>query len=182
MQFFQDTVRDQEYRICDSCNNLQVSEGPGIPLGDACPICETKPKASRRRALKFIIPDGFFAMRKNNGKAAGQYLRREQNLMKSALFPSKKSESEQISPLVRYAYDRDGKLLYVNEGDMRYGGRGSHFDRSSLFQLNHLEVIPIRQLGKRRVRLSLIPEGRRRDIVLQRQVAVLLEGRLVQRS
>ena len=124
VQFFQDTVRDQEYRICDTCNNLQVSEGPGIPLGDACPICETKPKASRRRALKFIIPDGFFAMRKNNGKAAGQYLRREQNLMKSALFPSKKSESEQISPLVRYSYDRDGKLLYVNEGDMRYGARG----------------------------------------------------------
>ena len=124
VQFYQDTVREQEYRICETCNRLQISEGPGIPLEDTCPVCESRAKAGRRRAPKFIIPDGFFAMRRNNGKAAGQYVRIEQNLMKSALFPSESSKMAQISPLVQCSYDRDGKLLYVNEGDVRFGAHG----------------------------------------------------------
>ena len=35
--------------------------------------------------------------------------------MKSALFPSNVSKPAQILPLVNYAYDRGGRLLYVNE-------------------------------------------------------------------
>ncbi len=59
VQFYQDTVREQEYRICETCNHLQISEGPGIPLANVCPVCEKRPNGRQRTALKFIIPDGF---------------------------------------------------------------------------------------------------------------------------
>lgn len=123
VQFYKDTPVLKEYRICETCNHLNISEGPSIPLADVCPIC-AGPNASQHNVPKFIIPDGFFATRRNNGKAAGQYVRPRYSRMKSALFPSKVNKSAQIMSLVSYSYDRDGRLLYVNEGDVRYGARG----------------------------------------------------------
>lgn len=119
VQFQKDIVRYQEYRICETCNHLQHSEGPAMPLSDACPICGASPSHRQRKAPRFIIPDGFYASRKNNGKAAGLYVQRVANLMKSALLPSNVTDSYQITPKVSCAYDREGKLFYVNEGDKR---------------------------------------------------------------
>lgn len=119
VQFHKDVVRYQEYRICETCNHLQHSEGPAMPLPDVCPICGASPSLRQRKAPRFIIPDGFYASRKNNGKAAGLYIQRAANLMKSALLPSNVTESFQITPKVSCAYDRAGNLFYVNEGDKR---------------------------------------------------------------
>ena len=119
VQFYKGIVRYQEYRICETCNHLHPSADPGIPLPDVCPICKAPPSPRQRIAPRFIIPDGFYSSRRNNGKPAGLYVQMVPNLMKSALFPSNVTESSQISPSVRYAYDRAGKLLYVNEGDKR---------------------------------------------------------------
>ena len=119
VQFHKDIVRYKEYRICETCNHLQHSEGPAMPLPAACPICGAPPSLRQRKAPRFIIPDGFYASRKNNGKAAGLYVQRVANLMKSALLPSNVTESYQITPKVSCAYDRAGNLFYVNEGDKR---------------------------------------------------------------
>ena len=119
VQFHKDIVRYQEYRICETCNHLQHSKGPAMPLPAACPICGAPPSLRQRKAPRFIIPDGFYASRKNNGKAAGLYVQRVANLMKSALLPSNVTESYQITPKVSCAYDRAGNLFYVNEGDKR---------------------------------------------------------------
>ena len=119
VQFHKDIVRYKEYRICETCNHLQHSEGPAMPLPDACPICGAPPSLRQRKAPRFVIPDGFFASRKNNGKPAGPYVQRVPNLMKSALLPSNVTESYQITPKVSCAYDRAGNLFYVNEGDKR---------------------------------------------------------------
>jgi len=119
VQFHKDIVRYQEYRICETCNLLQHSEGPAMPLPDTCQRCGTPPSPRQRKAPRFIIPDGFYANRKNNGKAAGLYVQRAANLMKSALWPSNVTKSSQITSKVCCAYDRAGNLFYVNEGDKR---------------------------------------------------------------
>jgi hypothetical protein len=116
VQFHKDIVRYQEYRICETCNYLQDSKGPGMPLPDACQICGAPPSVRQRKAPRFVIPDGFFANRHANGKPAGPYVQRAPNLMKSALLPSNVSEPTQITPKVSSAYDRAGALFYVNEG------------------------------------------------------------------
>lgn len=38
VQFYQYTVGEQEYRIGETCNRLQISKGPGIPHEDTCPV------------------------------------------------------------------------------------------------------------------------------------------------
>ena len=116
VQFHKDIVRYEEYRICETCNHLQHSEIPTKPLQDACLICGAPPSPRQRKAPRFVIPDGFFANRHKSGKAAGPYVQRAANLMKSALFPSNVTEPVQITPQVTCAYDRKGNLFYVNEG------------------------------------------------------------------
>ena len=119
VQFHTDIVRYQEYRICETCNHLQHSEGPAMPLPDACPICGAPPSPRQRKAPRFVIPDGFFANRQKNGKPAGPYVQRVPNLMKAALLLSNVTEFSLITPKVSSAYDRAGNLFYVNEGDKR---------------------------------------------------------------
>ncbi|QPC80936.1 DEAD/DEAH box helicase [Phototrophicus methaneseepsis] len=137
VQFFRDTVNSREYRICETCNHLEISLGTGVPLSKECRVCGSLPKQNRRKALKFIIPDGFFARSRDNGKPARQYVRTEPSLMRAALIPGQMSDEVRISPIVSYTYDHDGTLLYVNEGDVRYGGFYIHLsgeDRGSLIK------------------------------------------------
>lgn len=118
--FFRDTVRDREYRICEVCNHLQISPEAGIPLTTdqthECPVCHSTPSKRRRETLRFVIPDGFRADPQKSGKPAKQYVRVEPNLMRSALIPGRALTEEVLGPHVYYAYERDGELLYVNEG------------------------------------------------------------------
>jgi len=117
--FFRDTVRDREYRICEICNYLQISPEAGIPLTDQtteCPVCHSTPSKRRREVSRFVIPDGFRADPKKSGQPAKQYVRVEPNLMRSALIPGRALREEVLGPHVYYAYERDGELLYVNEG------------------------------------------------------------------
>lgn len=85
VQFHKDIVRYKEYRICETCNRLQHSEVPAMPIQDACQICGALPSPRQRKPPRFVIPDGFFANRHKNGKPAGPYVQRVPNLMKSAL-------------------------------------------------------------------------------------------------
>lgn len=155
VQFHKDAVRYEEYRICETCNHLQHSKGPAMPLQDACPVCGAPPSPRQRKAPRFVIPDGFFANRHNNGKPAGAYVQRAPNLMKSALLPSNVTESSPITPKVSSAYDRSGNLFYVNEGDKRSRVPGFYIQldgelRGQLVkaQKNHRRMTPV-SLGHR---------------------------------
>jgi len=120
--FWKDTVRDWAYRICNNCHHLEVSDEAGIPLSNQsdCPICN-EPYGKQQRT--FVVPDGFIAD-KNSGKPAKQYVNIEPNQMRSAILPIKNIDEQQIGDLICVAYEREGKLLYVNEG--KYG-RGFQF-------------------------------------------------------
>ncbi len=123
--FFRDTVRDREYCICENCNYLQISPEAGIPLGDTskCPVCGQSISKRRREVQRFVIPDGFRADPKKSGKPAKQYVRTEPNLMRSALIPGRaRTLSEKLLGSHVYCYyDREGELLYVNEGKFGQG-------------------------------------------------------------
>jgi len=115
--FWKDTIRDRAYRICKNCHHLEVSDEAGIPLPNQyeCPICK-EPWGGKQRT--FVIPDGFLAD-KNSGKPAKQYVNIEPNQMRSAILPVKNIDEQQIGNLICFAYEREGELLYVNEG--KYG-------------------------------------------------------------
>jgi len=117
--FWKDTVRDWAYRICDNCHHLEVSDDAGLPLSNQydCPICQ-EPFGKQQRT--FVVPDGFIAD-KNSGKPAKQYVNIERNQMRSALLPIKNIDEQQIGDLICVAYEREGKLLYVNEGKFGIG-------------------------------------------------------------
>ncbi|NMC57861.1 MAG: DEAD/DEAH box helicase [Candidatus Methanofastidiosa archaeon] len=120
--FWKDTPKQWEYIICSNCHNLIMSEDAGvqIPSLNYCPICGDL-KFGKRRI--FVEPDGFMADKKS-GKPAKQYINVEPSLMRSAILPLKNIDEQQIGDLVFLAYEREGKLLYVNEG--KYG-RGFNF-------------------------------------------------------
>ncbi len=135
LQFYRETPNLWHYRICSSCNYLEIGKDAGIPVrqnGDACSICGS---SSRRGSGRFVVPDGFQADPRS-GKPAGQYVRRESNAIRSAVRPRSVIDEEQLSTLVRYTYERDGELLYVNEG---INGRGFKICLKCGRNLNHNE-------------------------------------------
>lgn len=145
--FFRDTVRDREYRICEKCNYLQISPEAGIPLADQsneCPVCHSTPSKRRREVLRFVIPDGFRVDPQKSGQPAKQYVRVEPNLMRSALIPGGMLKDEILGQNVYCAYDREGELLYVNEGSW---GRG--------FEIPLIGGLAEDVANARRVRVSL---------------------------
>ena len=120
--FWRDTPRILEYRICEHCYHLMISDEAGVPLEETqglCPVClgVLGPKSKTR---KFVEPDGFIADPKS-GKPAKQYVNVEPSQMRSALIPEHNLEEEEYSKCVSLAYNQKGKLLYVNEGKFGTG-------------------------------------------------------------
>lgn len=161
--FWKDTVQEWEYKICKNCHNLQMSEAPGIPIptGDICPVCG---KVDTGKMRSFVVPDGFLAD-KDSGKPAKQYVNIEPSQMRSAILPMKNIDEQQVSDLISLAYERKGKLLYVNEG--KYG-RGFNLplegfgltsqggDSRKNFSLGHIkttDTLHIRFAGTESVKL-----------------------------
>jgi ATP-dependent helicase YprA (DUF1998 family) len=127
VRFYRDTVvRSKEYIICENCNYIQISDIEGKELelsGRNCSVCQ-KPrgKIKGNQAKKFVIPDDFFAGSRDNGKPARQYVNTPVVDMRSALIPQKTLDGrEQILKYIECIYERDGKLLYVNEGKFGQG-------------------------------------------------------------
>ena len=83
-------------------------------------VCSVCGEPSKRKSRKFVEPDGFLADAKS-GKPAGQYVNIEPNQMRSAILPIKNIDEQQIGNLINVAYEREGKLLYVNEGKFGHG-------------------------------------------------------------
>jgi len=118
--FWKDTPRILEYRICENCHHLDISDDAGISLPQTdgiCPVCH-EPLRQKSKIRKFVEPDGFIADPKS-GKPARQYVNIEPNQMRSALIPEQNLEEEEYSKFICLAYNQKGKLLYVNEG--KYG-------------------------------------------------------------
>ena len=161
--FWQDTVRDWAYRICSNCHHLEVSDDAGIPLSNqyGCPICE-EPYGKHHRT--FVVPDGFVAD-KNSGKPAKQYVNIEPNQMRSAILPIKNINEQQIGDLMCVAYEREGKLLYVNEGKFGIGfqfslqgfdldtGKNKTGKRFSLGHIQTTDTLHIRFIGSETVKV-----------------------------
>jgi len=126
--FYQGTPKFSEYRICETCNYLDVAPDAGIQLHDGqCPVCGTpwpKKIGKGRRVSQFIEPDGFKAA-PESGKPAGQYVQIDQPLMRTALVPQQSPDSgeESLAGLVYFAHERPGKLFHVNERGGRTGFR-----------------------------------------------------------
>jgi superfamily II DNA or RNA helicase len=120
--FWQDVARDTAYRICKNCHHLEVSPDAGIPLAlkANCSICEA-PLVNPQK--KFVVPDGFLADSKS-GKPAKQYVNIEPSQMRSAILPIENPDEQKIGNFINVAYEREGKLLYVNEGKF---GNGFNF-------------------------------------------------------
>lgn len=120
--FWKDTPRMLEYRICEHCHHLDISNDAGVSLpqteGD-CPVCH-EPLGPKSKIRKFVEPDGFIADPKS-GKPARQYVNIEPNQMRSALIPEQNLEEEEQSKFIYLAYNQKGKLLYVNEGKFGKG-------------------------------------------------------------
>jgi ATP-dependent helicase YprA (DUF1998 family) len=145
--FWKDAVRDWAYRICNNCHHLEVGDDAGIPLPNeyTCPICD---QPYNKKQKIFVVPDGFVADKKS-GKPAKQYVNIEPNQMRSALLPIKNIDEQQISDLINVAYERAGKLLYVNEGKLGIGFKFSlhGFDldneinkKGKRFSLGHIQT------------------------------------------
>jgi hypothetical protein len=118
--FWKDTPKILEYRICEHCHYLDISEDAGVPLADTegiCSVCNQPLKGGSRKR-KFVEPDGFIADPKS-GKPARQYVNIEPNQMRSALIPEQNLVEEEHSKFIYLTYNQKGKLLYVNEG--KYG-------------------------------------------------------------
>lgn len=120
--FVKDVVTERQYYICKKCHNLLISKATGIPVetyNGFCPVCGEQ----IRKVKNFVEPDGFVADPKS-GKPAKQYINVEPSLMRSALLPMATKEEEQLGELISLAYERNGQLLYVNEGTL---GKGFKF-------------------------------------------------------
>jgi len=161
--FWKDTVRDRAYRICNNCHHLEVSDAAGFSLSNQydCPICE-EPYGKRQRT--FVVPDGFVAD-KNSGKPAKQYVNIEPNQMRSAILPIKNIDEQQIGGLICVAYEREGQLLYVNEGKFGIGfqfqlqgfaldtGKNKKGKRFSLGYIQTTDTLHIRFTGSETVKV-----------------------------
>ena len=120
--FWKDTPRMLEYRICEHCHHLDISNDAGVSLPQTegvCPVCH-EPLGQKSKIRKFVEPDGFIADPKS-GKPARQYVNIEPNQMRSALIPEQNLEEEEHSKFIYLAYNQKGKLLYVNEGKFGKG-------------------------------------------------------------
>ncbi len=114
LQFYRDTPRLTQYRICGNCGHLELSlhEGFQLSVGGECVVCGQE----RRSALNYLTPDGFRADNAKSGDKARQYVARQPALMRSALIPVTDFDELGIGSIAYGAYKRDGELLYVNEG------------------------------------------------------------------
>lgn len=127
IQFYRETPRSQEYHICHFCGHLRIAPHPGKPLPDTdgeCELCHTPYNNASRRVRSFLTPDGFRADWKRSGQPAKQYVVSTHGFERSALIPPPTQNEQQFSnSMLLYDYQRDGKLLYVNEGRHSKGYR-----------------------------------------------------------
>jgi ATP-dependent helicase YprA (DUF1998 family) len=121
--FYRETPQLFHYKICDNCNHLQIGKEAGIPIKSPdgpCPICGEPVPNRKRQVIRYVEPDGFRSG-SDSGMPAGQYIQREPNLMRSALIPIEPDEVNSYSDILEVGYSREGKLLYVNEGNFGLG-------------------------------------------------------------
>lgn len=115
--FWKDAPPKHEYRICEHCHHLEMSEGAGLPLSSSqvfCTVCG-EVFGNKSKIRTFVEPEGFQADLKS-GKPAKQFVKVEPRQMRSALIPELNLKEEEDSPFVVLAYNPKGRLLYANEG------------------------------------------------------------------
>jgi len=123
LTFYRETPQLFHYRICENCNHLKIGKEAGIPIkgaSDACPICNEHPSNRKKNIYRYLEPDGFRSS-KDSGIPAKQYVNREPNLMRSALIPIEPDNVQLFGEILEAGYSREGKLLYVNEGNFGLG-------------------------------------------------------------
>lgn len=117
VSFYRDTPLIYDYRLCKECGHLEVAEDAGVPISlTQCPICGTA--YSGQSAGQYLVPDGFRATQRS--RAATQYVKPAPGSLRSALFFKKRPEAEayQSGQMVSFAYSREGKLYFLNEGEL----------------------------------------------------------------
>jgi len=123
LAFYRETPQLFHYRICESCNHLQIGMEAGIPVAgvnDPCSVCKEPPSNRKKNIYRYLEPDGFRSS-KDSGIPARQYVKREPNLMRTALIPIEPDDIQLFGEILEGGYSREGKLLYVNEGNFGLG-------------------------------------------------------------
>lgn len=127
IQFYRETPRSQEYHICHNCGHLRIASAPSKPLpetGGKCEICDEPYNNTAKSVRSFLTPDGFRTDWKQSGQPAKQYVISNHGRERSALIPPSVQNEQQFGDsILFYDYQRDGKLLYVNEGRYSNGYR-----------------------------------------------------------
>lgn len=115
--FWKDAPPKHEYRICEHCHHLEMSEGAGLPLSSSQVFCSVCGEAfgNKSKIRTFVEPEGFQADPKS-GQPAKQFVNVEPRQMRSALIPELNLDEEEHNPFVVLAYNPKGRLLYANEG------------------------------------------------------------------
>ena len=113
LEFFGKEPERKNYRICKHCNRLQLSEQTGEQIEEQCPVCGGIPTS--KQLYQFIKPDGFRSDYFASGKPAGQYVNRQSLTTCTALYPREVTMASQ-GHILAHGYDREGRILYVNEG------------------------------------------------------------------
>jgi ATP-dependent helicase YprA (DUF1998 family) len=113
------------YKLCANCRHLQLETIAGKPLttsNQPCPVCGQVP-LRRSPASVYLEPDGFWAS-KDSGNPAGQFVDQPAQQIQAALVVPAPVLKKQLSSLLSVGYNRDGSLLHINEGSIKYHGNG----------------------------------------------------------
>lgn len=111
IEFHRKTPLLRNYGICPNCSHVEIGKKYGIPITtETCKVCGT----SLREAAWYVKPDGFYSDRP--GEPAGQYVQFLKNLMRTGIISPPPEDEQSQGELVFYGYDRQGEILFVNEG------------------------------------------------------------------
>ncbi len=123
--FWKDTPRMLEYRICEHCHHLDISEDAGVSLPQIegiCPVCH-EPLGQKSKIRKFVEPDGFIADPKS-GKPARQYVNIEPNQMRSALILSKIGKRSRVNLYIWHTIRRKTSICERKFGKVCFSDSG----------------------------------------------------------
>jgi len=119
VRYKNDTKQIYNYRICETCNNIQVSENPTQSLGgtDNCLVCGTPNTGKTHR---YLVPDDFY-VDKDSGKVAGQYVRFEKVQENRAILIPQTGAAIESDGFVSLSIEPGATLHYINSGRKGFG-------------------------------------------------------------
>ncbi len=112
-------LNSYEYRVCETCRNLDRSPRGGLPISGACKVCG---ESSPGNGYRYVDPDGFTTDLTSDPRQAGLQIDFGVNRSRFFLLAEgpriERQETRPVDgpPIIHYAYRRDGELVALNSG------------------------------------------------------------------